>query len=130
MASRPDLLSPSLRYAPAMPPRTLALSTLLDAILASPVDKDELLEVVRVCGRGQLQGLIQHAAWQQERPDDNDLRTAREVSLDTGASLWSVKRAIRTGELPSRPPYPGAKRNLKVRRGDAREWAGKGGLAN
>lgn len=131
MATQSDLTRLRLPYASTMPDkprRSLLWSEQADEILGKPLDREELLEVAVIATRVAQQAIIQATlllADLRASPDDDVLLRPDAIALDYGVSLHSVKRAIRTGELPSRPPYPGAKRNLRVRRGDAREWAGR-----
>jgi hypothetical protein len=93
-----------------------------DAIRAKAT-RAEMEELTSVASRIRDQTLIQSVLMLQEKPlDDHVLLSPAEIHDETGASLWSIREAIRTGRLKARPPSPGARRNLKVPRGEMRAW--------
>lgn len=111
---------------PIMPSITAEWSEIADAILANAT-KEELLEIAKVAGRVQLQALVQFSQRPLIDPSDCDLLSPEEIVAESrgAVSLWSVREAMRRGQLPKRPPCPGATRGFKVPRSAVRAWLTK-----
>lgn len=113
-------------FAMPSPDRTAPFGELADAILANPLDRAELDMLAARALRIHVQAQIQARLWKAEDdPGDEVLLTPEEVSQETGASLYSVREAIRQKRLATWKPHPKAVRNLKIQRKAARVWAGR-----
>lgn len=106
-----------------LPDRAAIFSLFADALLADPIDRDELLSLAKVASRVEIQALVQYAHMPATDPRDDDLLTPAEVAREFKVKRYSVEEAIRRKLLKVWRPHPQATRGFKVPRGIARAWA-------
>lgn len=105
-------------------PSVAEWAMIADAILAAPVDRNELLDMASIASRVQTQALVQYGQTPSHDSRNDELLTPAQIRDETGMTLWAIREKMHRHPDQVWRPHPKAVRNLKVRRGIARLWAG------
>lgn len=89
-----------------------------DAILADPIDKEELLDLASVAARVNTHALIQLCT--KKDPPPERFISVKEAVTVSGLSEWTIRSLIRQGRLKPVPCGENAKRNARLRLSEVR----------